>query len=172
MRLDLKRHKLLKILAARRVKFEAGIRSEDERLGISFDELKNKMNCDILKLNLIASELYDNNEIKHHNAYGINGVFCEKGGLTSFANHKYKARYWRDIWTNLFTISQIIVPILALVIALVSVLDSRQSKAHTAEILQLRTQLYKQKEILNFQTKAISNLEYILKTDSLTKKLK
>jgi len=172
MRLDLKRHKLLKILADRRVKFEANKLPEDKRLGISFDELTKKMNCDILKLNLIASELYDNNEIKHHNAYGINGLFCEKEGLTSFANNKYKARYFRDIWANLLTISQVIVPILALVIALVTVLDSRQSNGNAEEILQLRRELNKLQELQSSQTKAISNFEYILKTDSLFKKLK
>jgi len=167
MKRDLKRHKLLKILAARRVKFEAGIHSEDERLGISFDDLTNKMSCDILKLNLIASELYDNKEVKHHNAYGINGLFCEKEGLTSFANNKYKARYWKDLWSNLFTISQIIVPILALVITLVAVLDSRQSRGHTEEILLLRKEIHKIQEKQDSQTNTISNLTNILKTDSL-----
>lgn len=170
MRLDLKRHKLLKILAARRVKFEANKLSENERLGISFDELTKKMNCDIIKLNLIASELYDNNEIKHHNAYGINGLFCEKEGLTSFANNKYKVRYWRDIWTNLLTISQIIVPILALVIALVTVLDSRQSKERIEEIQLLRKELYKLQVQQDSQTNTISNLTNILKTDTLHEK--
>lgn len=170
MKRDLERHKLLKILAARRIKFEGGIHSEDERLGISFDELTNKMNCDILNLNLIASELYDNKEVKHHNAYGINGLFCEKEGLTSFANNKYKARYLRDIWTNLLTISQIIVPILALVIALVTVLNSRQSKEHTEEIQLLRTQLNKLKVQQDSQTDRISNIESIIKTDTLHEK--
>lgn len=167
MKRDLERHKLLKILAARRVKFEAGIHSEDERVGISFDELTNKMDCDILNLNLIASELYDNKEVKHHNAHGINGLFCEKEGLTSFANNKYKDRYWNDLWTNLFTISQIIVPILALIIALIAVLDSRQSRGHTEEILLLRKQVHKLQEQQDSQTSMISNLTDILKTDSL-----
>jgi len=55
MRLDLKRHKLLKILSVNRIKFEAGIlRSgqQGEVLGTSFDELSLKMRCDILKFNL------------------------------------------------------------------------------------------------------------------------
>jgi hypothetical protein len=170
MKRDLKRHKLLKILADIRVKFEAQQLSENEHLGVSFDELTKKMNCDIIKLNLIASELYDNKEIKHHNAHGIYGLFCEKEGLTSFANNKYKARYLRDIWTNLFTISQIIVPILALVIALVTVLDSRQSKERIEEIQLLRKELYKLQVQQDSQTNKILNLESILKTDSLYEK--
>lgn len=171
MKRDLQRHKLLKLLSDRRVKFESNQLFEGERLGVSFEELTQKMNCDIIKLNLIASELYDNMEIKHHNAYNINGLFCEKEGLTSFANNKYKTRYWRDLWTNLFTISQIIVPILALVIALVAVIDSRQNKVNTEEIQLLRKELYKIQEIQDSQTNTIFILQNILKPDSLTKKL-
>jgi len=172
MKRDLQRHKLLKLLSDRRVKFESNQLSEGERLGIPFEELTQKMNCDILKLNLIASELYDNKEIKHHNAYNINGLFCEKEGLTSFANSKYKARYWRDLWTNLFSISQLIVPILALVIALIAVIDSRQNKVHTEEIQLLRKELHKLQETQDSQTNTISNLQNTLKSDSLIKNLK
>jgi hypothetical protein len=61
---------------------------------------------------------------------------------------------------------------MALAIALITVLDSRQSREHTEEILQLRKEMNMLKELQGSQTKTISNLEYILKTDSLTKKLK
>jgi hypothetical protein len=168
---DFKRHKLLELLSDKRLNFESNQLPEGEHLGISFYELTQKMKCDIFELNLIASELYANNEIKHHNAHNINGLYCEKEGLTSFANNKYKARYWRDIWTNLFTISQIIVPILALVIALVAVIDSRQNKLHTEEIQLLRIELFKLKEKQDSQTKTISILQNNLKSDSLTEKL-
>jgi len=171
MKRDLQRHKLLRLLSDRRVKFESNQLSEGERLGISFEELMQKMNCDIIKLNLIASELYDNKEIKHHNAYNINGLFCEKEGLTSFANNKYKARYWRDLWSNLFTLSQIIVPILALAVALVAVINSQQNKGHSEEIQLLKREMYSVQEQLRSQTNKISILQNILKSDSLTEKL-
>jgi uncharacterized protein YlxW (UPF0749 family) len=50
-----------------------------------------------------------------------------------------------------------------------TVLDSRQSKAHTEEIQLLRKELYKIQEQQASQTNTISNLTNILKTDSLTK---
>lgn len=162
MRLDLKRHKLLKILSVNRIKFEAG-KLQGGVLGTSFDELSQKMRCDILKFNVIASELYDNNEIRHYNQHSINGVYCENNGITSFSNGKYKARFWQDIWNNLLSISQIIVPIMALLVALIAVLDSRQSREHTEEILQLRKELYKLQETQEYQSKLIYNFSnYIL----------
>lgn len=165
MRLDLKRHKLLKILSEKRVRFESDELPKDEALGVSFDELTNKIKCSMLKLNLIAAELYNNNEVSYHNAFEIKGICCEKNGLASFANNKYKARYWRDLWTNLLTINQIIIPIMALAIALITVLDSRQSKEHTEEILLLRKEIHKLQELQDSQTIEISNMTNILKND-------
>jgi len=165
MRLDLKRHKLLKILSVNRIKFEAK-KLQGEVLGTSFDELSQKMRCDIFKFNVIASELYDNDEIRHYNQHSINGVYCANNGLTSFSNGKYKARYWKDIWNNLLTISQIVVPIMALLVALIAVLDSQQSKEHIEEIIQLRKEMYKIQENQDSQNK--QNLQFS-KKDSLAK---
>jgi len=165
MRLDLKRHKLLMILSINRIKFEAN-KLQGEVLGTSFDELSQKLRCDIFKFNVIASELYDNNEIRHYNQHNINGVYCENNGLTSFSNNKYKARYWKDIWNNLLTISQIIVPIMALLVALIAVLDSRQSKEHSEEIKQLRNEMNKLQESQDYSNKQIYNIQ---KRDSFAK---
>jgi len=166
MKRDLDRHKLLSFLAAKRVKFEANNLDDNEHLGISFNEIKQKLNCDILELNLIASELYENKEISYTNL-NMQGLICKTEGLTSFANNKYKARYWRDFWTNLFTISQIVVPILALVIALVAVMDSRHDKALTKEILLFRREMDKMQEIQQLQNNLITTTQNRISSDSL-----
>jgi hypothetical protein len=168
MRLDLERHKLLKILSVQRKKLETK-KLHDEILGTSFDELFQKMRCDDGKLSEITSELFDNKEIGNYNQHNINGLVCDNKGLTSVSNGKYKARYWKDLWNNLLTISQIIVPILALLIALIAVLDSRQSKAQKEELIQMRKELYKLQEMQYFQTKQISNFQYSIKRDSITR---
>ena len=169
MKSDLKRHKLLKILSEKTLKFTVDELPAKEAIGVSFDEILKLMKCDKTKLNLIAAELYKNKEIGYHNANSVIGMYCDKNGLSSLSNAKYRARYWKDFWNNLFTISQIIVPILALSVALITVLDSRQSKKHTEEILLLRKELNKQQELLNFQTNKILILENILKNDSSLK---
>ena len=169
MKRDLKRHELLKILSANRVKFEAN-KLNDEILGTSFDDLLKLMKCDLLELNLIASELYDNNEIKHHNAYDTNGIYCEKGGMTAFSNNKYKDRFWKNYWNKIFIISQIIVPTLALIIALVTVTDSRHNKVKIEEIQLLRKEFYKLQETQDSQTNTISIPQNTLKSDSLSEK--
>ena len=169
MKDDLKRHKLLKLLSIQTLKFHSDELPKNEAMGIPFDEIMTKMKCDKIKLNLIAAELYQNKEIGYHDAFDVIGMYCDKNGLTALSNNKYKARYWKDFWNNLFTISQIIVPIMALAVALITVLDSRQSKEHTEEILLLRKELNRQQELLDFQTKKILNLQYIYEIDSLSK---
>lgn len=172
MKLDIQRHKLLKILSDKRIKFDSDELANNEPLGISFDDLLEKMKCNIYKLNVIASELYRNEEIGYFNTSDFKGIFLEKKGLTSFSNNKYKARYWKDILSNLLTISQIIVPIIALVIALITVIDSRQSGVNTEDILLLRKELHMLKEEQDSQTNTISTLLNIHENDSLYKVLK
>ena len=172
MRLDIERHRLLKLLSDKTVQFNIGNLPKNEAIGISFDSIMSKMKCDREKLELISSELYLNKEIEYHDYHDVVGLCCGNNGLTSFSNNKYLARYWKDFWSNLLTISQIIVPIMALGIALVTVLDSRQSKVNTEEILLLEKEIYSIREIQDSQTNTISNLANIQKTDSLTKKLK
>lgn len=168
MKLDLKRHKLLKLLADNAIKFEVGELPHNRPMGVSFYDLSIKMKCDVYKLHVIAAELLKNEEISGHDEFNVVGFSCYKNGLTSFSNNKYKARYWKDFWNNLFTISQIIVPILALVITLVTIIMSMQTKEHTEEILLLRKELNTQQELLNSQTNKIQNLyETILENNSV-----
>jgi len=170
MKHDLKRHRLLKMLSIKTLKFNSGELAQNEAMGISFGEIMAKMKCDKLELNLIAAELYLNKEIGYHDALDVTGMYCDEKGLTAFSNNKYKARYWKDFWNNLLTVSQVIVPIMALAVALVTVLDSRRSREHTEEILLLRKELNTQQELLNTQTNKIQNVyEAICFTDSLKK---
>lgn len=173
MKDDLKRHKLLKILSENAIKFETGELGNNQPMGVSFYELSKKLNCAPVKLHLIGAELLKNEEISHHDELYVVGFSCYKNGLISFANNKYKARFWKDFWNNLFTISQIIVPIMALAVALITVLDSRQSKEQSEEILLLSKEMNRQQESLDSQTNKIQNLyETIFSSDSLSNKLK
>lgn len=158
MKGDLKRHKLLKILSDNAIKFETGELGDNQPMGVSFYELSKKLNCEPYKLHLIGAELLKNEEIAHHDELNVVGFSCYTNGLTSFSNHKYKARFWKDFWNNLFTISQIIVPVLALIVALVAVSITKQQQEHTEEILLLRKELNRQQELLNSQTNKIQNL--------------
>lgn len=123
MKYDLQKHKLLSILVGQTLKFDSDELPDDEPMGVSFDKILKEMNCNKIKLNLIASELYLNKEIGYHDTEQLVGLYCDKSGTISFSNNKYRRRYWNDIIDFWNKLSQAIIPILALIVAIIALLD-------------------------------------------------
>ena len=171
MKLDFKRHKLLKILSDKRIKFESGQLIDNEPLGTSFETITSKMRCDRQKLSLISDELYKNNEVGNYNVKNVVGLCCADDGLSSFANGKYKARYWKDFWNKLIRVSQSIVPIAALIVTMMAlIMQSKETDTNKKQIQDVEEQLRTQQKTLDSQTKKIQIVhETIFLNDSLKK---
>ena len=172
MQLDLKKHKLLRIIIGQTLKFDSDELPENEPMGVPFESILGELNCDMIQLNLIAAELYMENEISYHDNLGVKGLSCIHYGKIAYSNNKYRHRYWSDILDFNLKMSQILIPLLSLLVAIIAIVYSRQDKINTKDIEILQSEIRQIKLEQAFQTKASSNLEYILKTDSLTKKLK
>lgn len=116
MNLDLKRHKLLELLSKQRNNVELD-KAEYNALGVSFEKIYKKLNCNEDELKLITSELYTADEIGYHDTYNIIGLFAKDKGLSAFANKKYSRIFWKRIADLTKNAVQIIIPILSLLIA-------------------------------------------------------
>jgi hypothetical protein len=169
MKLDLKKHKLLTLLSDKTIRAESGQLLEGESLGVSFEDLTKEMRCDILKLNLIAAELYLNKEIGYFDNE-IKGLFCDKNGLISFSNNKYKERYWKSFWDKMLTANKLLIPILSLIVAILAIslsMSDKEYKTDLHKIIQSQERILLLEKTIEFQSKEISNLYSILKSDSL-----
>lgn len=120
MKINLKRHKLLKILGNKDISFQ--LRKEGvNSIGVSFEDIYKGLKCNEYELKKITSELYENEEIDYHDAYNIVGLYIKKKGLASYSNKKYISLYNNWIINSVKTLIQIIIPILSLLIAFVAI---------------------------------------------------
>ncbi len=115
MNIDTKRHKLLGILTKQRNDLELK-KAEYNALGVPFDKIYKKLDCDEDELKLITSELYTSDEIGYHDAHNIVGLYAKKNGKTAFSNKKYKRRISERKKERV----KFILPILAFAISLAS----------------------------------------------------
>jgi hypothetical protein len=88
MKYNLKRHKTLEILSNNRILFNSPNPGKNFKLGVSFDIIEDKLNCDKNTCELIYSELYNCGEIKAVN-HSFVGLYLTQEGLTSFSSKKY-----------------------------------------------------------------------------------
>ena len=149
MKLDLERHRLLKLLSDKTVQFNIGKLPQNESMGIPFEDLMLKMKCDREKLELISSELFLNKEIDYHDYNDVVGLFCDHNGLAAFSNKKYLKLYWTSIKESIKFWLQALIPMLSLLVALFAV--TRDFKANNAKTnIQLR-EMKSQIELLQSQ---------------------
>lgn len=159
MNLNLKRHKLLRILSKQRNDLELE-KAEYNSLGVTFEKIFEGLNCDEDELKLITSELYTCEEIGYHDANNVIGLFAKGNGLSAFANKKYYRQYWKRITELTKNAVQIIIPILSLLIAFValtikfeSLNKSTENKIDNLEkqVIEIKSELDKTKKemILN-----------------------
>lgn len=169
MRLDLKKHKLLGIIIGQTLKFDSEELPANEPMGVSFETILSELNCDMIRLNLIAAELYMEKEITYHDNLGVKGLSCIHNGTIAYSNSKYRRRFWADILHFLKELVQIIVPVLSLIVAIFALILSSPNKdnIHNMQLLKEKIEILQTE--LSSQTKEIQSLhETISLRDSLT----
>ena len=80
MNSNIRRHQLLKILTER---YQKGFQPGEKIIGVSWDELKTKMECTLDKLLEISAPLYEEKEVEDYVAYGIKGLLITTRGISS-----------------------------------------------------------------------------------------
>lgn len=159
--IDYKRHLLLKSLSKNRTRNELRFDNE-EKIGVSFEDIFTLLNCDKFELHGITSELYENDEILYTNVHH-KGLYGKRNGISSFKNRKYAKRY-EDLWLNLAKVFVgIFIPIISLLITLAVVL-----KEDTKEQL-LQQNLQKLKKEIKYHKEESQKIHQYLemKIDSL-----
>lgn len=151
---NLKRHKLLKILADKYIKANQG---EEQALGVSWEELTSKLNLTMDELLEVSSTLYAEEEVAKHDAHGIKGIYAKMKGVSAYSSKKYKREHERIVFERLKNWIQTIIPVLSLTITIVVVLLSEyrmQNKSKEIDRLSkridsLETEFVKEKLRLN-----------------------
>lgn len=115
LRYNIKRHKTLELLSAKRILGESG--QLNEPLGVKYEDIYSYLNCNEKEGVLIFSRLFLEKEIAYHNAYGVKGLCLTKEGLTAFSNKKYIHENYSIVTNFLKNIVQIFIPLASLVIA-------------------------------------------------------
>jgi len=110
---NLKRHKLLKIIADKYIKANQG---EEQALGVSWEDLTSKLNWTMDELLEVSSTLYAEEEVAKHDAHGINGIYAKMKGVSAYSSKKYKREHERIIFDRLKNWVQTVIPILSLII--------------------------------------------------------
>lgn len=120
MNYNLKRHKLLEILATQNINKNLNVEGYNV-LGVSFDSICKKLNVDEFELKKITSELYQQKEIGYHNTYDTVGLYADHFGITAYSNKKYLKLNNKYIIENLKNIVQVVIPILSLIVAFMAI---------------------------------------------------
>lgn len=150
MNSNLLRHRLLGILARQYIIAE----KLHKPLGVSFKNIETELKSSESDVRMSLSELYENDEIRYHDAYDIIGVHATETGVASFSNKKYWRIYWTNLKDSVKYWFQILVPILSLLVALIAVTHdlkehneetSIQLKEMKSQIELLRSQVEQQK---------------------------
>ncbi len=137
MNLHLKRHKLLGILSKQRT--DLILRKADPLiLGVSAESILKDLNCNEDELELIASELHTQDEIKHFNAHGVKGLFARPNGVSAFSDKKYLRLNNSRLKNNLKDLVQIIIPVLSLLITLAVILKDNSKNTKEIKAIELK----------------------------------
>ncbi|MBX2963743.1 MAG: hypothetical protein KF687_14630 [Cyclobacteriaceae bacterium] len=112
---NLKRHRLLKILAGKYIKVNL---KEENALGVSYEDLRDKLNCGQGELLELGFALREEEEIDFHDAHNIKGFYCKEKGIASFNTKKYVRLNEKLIFDRVKNLVQTLIPILSLVITI------------------------------------------------------
>lgn len=151
MKENLFRHKILEILSKHYVKTEV---DDGFILGLPFELLYKKTNLDKYRFREITSVLYDEKEIEYHDANGVIGIFSTEKGLASFSSKKYYKLFWNNIFDNLKSIIQIIIPVLSLVITIMVI--NKDDLKTTKEIQKMKNEIKSLRRDILLKSKANS----------------
>lgn len=115
---NIRRHRLLEILT------HLYLKPEEEVIGVSWDELKSKMNCSFEKIVEISSPLYDEKEVDDYDTYGIKGLYVTRKGVSSYTTKKYKRENTKLIFESAKNWVQTTIPLLSILIAFYALVTS------------------------------------------------
>jgi hypothetical protein len=118
---NLKRHRLLKILAEKYIKASQG---HEQGLGVSWEDLMSKLRWDMDELLDVSSTLFSEEEVAKHDAYGIEGIYAKTKGVSAYSSKKYKREHERIIFDRIKNWVQTVIPIVSLVITFTVILLS------------------------------------------------
>jgi hypothetical protein len=155
----MKRHQLLALLSPMAIKMESGEHDDVMHAGLPYEDIVDKLNCTRRELSVIASELYRNDEIHHYNVGDIDGICCYKNGLASFANRKYKERYWKGFWGKCLLLVQISVPVFSLFVMIMTLIYSGSNRENMQNIENMQLQIDTLRSTLDSQTKEKQNYD-------------
>jgi hypothetical protein len=149
MNFNRKRHKVLELLSKSRIQFDSGRTEPNFKLGVSFDDLKKELECDLDTCELIYSKLYYEKEVEYTDT-SVKGLFSTQKGLTSFSEKKYLKENEKIIVNYLRNFVQIAVPILSLTVAILAIsLKINNAKEDTDnKIMILKKKLDNQQKII------------------------
>lgn len=156
--LNTKRHKILKILSDSFIKFESGQNDIDDKFGVSFVLLMQKLNCNREQLEEVIGLLYLNEEVKYTDI-NFEGLTLTLKGFTSFSDKKYIVLNEKNIINSLKNFVQIVIPVLSLVIAFLALtfkLDKLNTKTNN-EIKKINEKLVEQNNRLKIIEKSNEN---------------
>ena len=125
---NLKRHKLLKLLAQKYINASQG---KEQGLGVSWEELTSKLNWTMDELLEVSSPLFAEEEVGKHDAYGIKGIYAKMKGVSAYSSRKYRREHERIVFDRLKNWIQTVIPILSLLITVIVVLLSEQRLQNT-----------------------------------------
>ncbi|TJY31311.1 hypothetical protein [Pontimicrobium aquaticum] len=133
-----------------------------DRVGLTFDEIEEKLKISPHKRELILSELNKADEIVFFSLDKLGCMIDEKNGIPALTDKKYINRNWKIILDWIKNFVQIVIPVLALVIAYVSLtskLDSlkTQSDKELQEVKNIMLEQKKRIEELENQSKILPN---------------
>ena len=98
--------------------------------------------------------MYDEKEIEYHDANGVIGIFSTEKGLASFSSKKYYKLFWNNIFDNLKSIIQIIIPVLSLVITIMVI--NKDDLKTTKEIQKMKNEIKSLRRDILLKSKANS----------------
>lgn len=119
MNYNLKRHKLLEILAHQNLNVQLE-KPSYLTIGVSYEEICKDLDVTELELGFLTAELYDNKEIGYHDAYNVEGLFAENKEITAYSNKKYLKLSRKGKIENIKDIIQIVIPVLSVVVAILA----------------------------------------------------
>ena len=161
MSLLLDQHKLLKLLSNQFVEWD---KTHTGTVAVPFDTICKELNCNKEQLHIITAQLFSEKEVGLYNVSGVEGLYIDKAGLSSYAGKKYlkekKTKYFDEIknWV------QVTIPVLSLLLAILIFIRSNDTLTKQDKELQAAK---KQVELLRLnQRKFQDNVKLFI--DSLS----
>ena len=134
MRINKQRHILLKLLSEQYI--EADLK-ELNIVGVYNDVILKNLKCTEERLRLIASLLYELDEITYYQPREEKGICITEKGLSAYSTKKYLLEDERIIFDRIKNWVQTTIPVMSLIITIIIYCNSESKLADTKKELQI-----------------------------------